>query len=287
MESLQEWYANLETAQILAIAWKAIGALLIFIIGRWVAKAVAALARKTLSKRQLDAMLIAFLGTILYGLLLLCVILASISYLGVSVTPMIAILGGAALAVGLALQNSLSNFASGVMLVGFRPFTKGHFVEAGGVSGTVERVGLFHSHLVTPDNRSVIVPNSEITSSPITNYSAFETRRCDLLIGVGYGDDLKVARDTIWKVITGHEKVLKDPEPAILVMDLADSSVNFAVRPWVLASDYWVVRSELLEQIKSELEAAGCSIPFPQRTIHHLNETPARIGTSSSPSESD
>ncbi|RFF27729.1 mechanosensitive ion channel family protein [Wenzhouxiangella sp. 15181] len=255
----------------MAVAWKVIGALLIFIIGRWVAKAVAALARKTLSRRQLDAMLITFLGTILYALLLLCVILASISYLGVSVTPLIAVLGGAALAVGLALQGSLSNFASGVMLVGYRPFTKGHFVEAGGVSGTVDHVGLFYTKLITPDNRSVIVPNNEITTSPITNYSAFETRRCDLLIGVDYGDNLKLARDTIWKVITGHEKVLKDPGPAVLVMDLADSSVNFAVRPWVKADDYWVVRSELLEQIKAELEAAGCSIPFPQRTIHHVN----------------
>lgn len=275
MESLQQWFADLETAQILAIAWKVIGALLIFIIGRWVAKAVVGLARKTMSRRQLDAMLVAFLGTILYSALLLCVILASISYIGIAITPLIAILGGAALAIGLALQSSLSNFASGVMLVGYRPFTKGHFVEAAGVSGTVERVGLFNTQLITPDNRHVIVPNGQITSSPITNYSAFETRRCDLLIGVDYGDDLKVARDTIWKVIKGHEKVLEDPAPAILVMDLADSSVNFAVRPWVKASDYWVVRSELLEQIKTELEAAGCSIPFPQRTVHHVNESGA------------
>ncbi|MEE4303357.1 MAG: mechanosensitive ion channel domain-containing protein [Wenzhouxiangella sp.] len=272
MESLQQWFANLETAQILSVAWKVVGALLIFIIGRWVAKAVVALANKAMTRKQLDAMLVAFLGTILYSALLLCVILASISYVGVAITPLIAILGGAALAIGLALQSSLSNFASGVMLVGYQPFTKGHFVEAGGVSGTVERVGLFNTQLITPDNRNVIVPNGQITSAPITNYSAFETRRCDLLIGVDYGDDLKVARDTIWKVITDHEKVLKDPEPAILVMDLADSSVNFAVRPWVNAADYWVVRSELLEQIKTELEAAGCSIPFPQRTVHHVND---------------
>lgn len=272
MESLQQWFANIETAQILAIAWKVVAALLIFVIGRWIAKAVASLARKTLSRRQLDAMLVTFLGTILYAVLLLCVILASISYLGVSITPLIAVLGGAALAVGLALQSSLSNFASGVMLVGYQPFTKGHFVEAGGVSGTVEKVGLFNTQLITPDNRNVIVPNGQITTNPITNYSAFDTRRCDLLIGVDYGDNLKVARDTIWKTITGHEKVLKDPEPAILLMDLADSSVNFAVRPWVKADDYWVVRSDLLEQIKTELEAAGCSIPFPQRTVHHVKE---------------
>ena len=275
MEALQEWFANLETAQILSVAWKVLGAILIFVIGRWIAKGVVALVGKAMGRRQLDAMLVAFLGTILYAVLLLCVILASINYLGIAITPLIAILGGAALAIGLALQSSLSNFASGVMLVGYQPFTKGHFVEAGGVSGTVERVGLFNTQLITPDNRNVIVPNGQITTSPITNYSAFETRRCDLLIGVDYGDDLQVARDTIWKVITSHEKTLEDPAPVILLMDLADSSVNFAVRPWVLASDYWVVRSELLEQIKTELEAAGCSIPFPQRTVHHVNEAGA------------
>jgi len=275
MESLQQWLADLETTQLMAVAWKVIGAVLIFLIGRWVSKAIVSIMGKQLARREMDAMLVSFAGTIVYTFLLLCVVLAAISYLGIAITPLIAVLGGAALAVGLALQSSLSNFASGVMLVGFRPFTRGHFVEAGGVSGTVERVGLFNSQLITPDNRSVIVPNSQITSSPITNYSAFETRRCDLLIGVDYGDDLALARDTIWKVITGHEKVLKDPEPAILVMDLADSSVNFAVRPWVKSEDYWVVRSEMLEQIKTELEAAGCSIPFPQRTVHHVNENGA------------
>lgn len=272
MEALQEWWSNLETATALALAWKVIGALLIFVIGRWVVKAINGLIRRAFNRRDMDPMLVNFLTNIIYALLLISVILAAVSYLGVPITPMIAILGGAALAVGLALQSSLSNFASGVMLIGFRPFTKGHYVEAGGVSGTVERVGMFNSELITPDNRSVIVPNSQITSSPITNYSAFETRRIDLIIGVDYADDLKLARDTIWKVITGHEKVLEDPEPAILMMELADSSVNFAVRPWVKSEDYWVVRSDLLETIKSELEAAGCSIPFPQRTIHHIGE---------------
>lgn len=282
MEALQEWWSNIETATALALAWKLIGALLIFIIGRWVVKAINGLIRRAFNRRDMDPMLVNFLTNIIYALLLISVILAAVSYLGVPITPMIAILGGAALAVGLALQSSLSNFASGVMLIGFRPFTKGHYVEAGGVSGTVERVGMFNSELVTPDNRSVIVPNSQITSSPITNYSAFDTRRIDLIIGVDYADDLKLARDTIWKVITGHEKVLEDPEPAILMMDLADSSVNFAVRPWVKSEDYWVVRSELLEIIKAELESAGCSIPFPQRTIHHIGEpdTGADSGTS-------
>jgi small conductance mechanosensitive channel len=154
------------------------------------------------------------------------------------------------------------------MLVLFRPFTKGDFVEAGGTSGTVLEVGIFNTVLNTPDNRRIIVPNGQITGDTITNFSAYDTRRIDLIIGVGYGDDLKVARDTIEKTITAHEKVLDDPAPAILLMELGDSSVNFAVRPWVKASDYWVVRSELLESIKVKLEAAGCEIPFPQRDVH-------------------
>jgi len=219
-------------------------------------------------KRGIDNMLANFLSAILYTILLVAVIIAAVGQLGIQTTPLVAVLGAAGLAVGLALQNSLGNFASGVMLVLFRPFSKGDFVEAGGTSGTVDEVGIFTTVLNTPDNRRVIVPNGQITNDTITNYSAYEKRRIDLIIGVGYGDDLKLARDTIEKTIAGHDKVLDDPESAILVMDLGDSSVNFAVRPWVLASDYWVVRSELLESIKVDLEAAGCEIPFPQRDIH-------------------
>lgn len=272
MDRLQQWFSNLETGAILSVGWQVLGALLIFIIGRWVSKAIIGLMGRGLRRRQLDAMLVAFLTNIIYALLLISVVLAAVSYLGVPVTPLIAVLGGAALAIGLALQGSLSNFASGVMLIGFRPFTAGDFVEAGSVSGTVVRVGMFNTELVTPDNRNVIVPNSEITSNPITNYSAFGTRRIDLVIGVDYGDNLKVARDTIARVLADHEMVLDEPEPVIMLLDLADSSVNFAVRPWVNTSEYWPVRGELLEQIKTELENAGCTIPFPQRQVHVLKD---------------
>jgi small conductance mechanosensitive channel len=272
MESLNEWYAGLETADMLALSWQVLGALLIFIIGRWIAKAVIRLMKKTMKKREMDDLIVNFLSRILYVVMLLCIVLIAIGYLGIAVTPLIAVLGGAALAVGLALQSSLSNFASGLMIVGFRPFTRGDFVEAGGVSGTVQNVGIFQTELKTPDNRHVIVPNSAITSSPITNYSAYETRRVDLIIGVHYEDDLKVARDTIARVLEAHEKVLDDPAPTIMVMELGDSSVDFAVRPWVNASDFWPTRGELLEQLKVELEKAGCSIPFPQRDIHLFNE---------------
>jgi len=221
-----------------------------------------------MTRRNLDPVLVNFLGSILNAILLVAVVIAAIGQLGVQTTPLVAVLGAAGLAVGLALQGSLSNFASGVMLVLFRPFTKGDFVEAGGTSGSVNEVGMFNTTLTTPDNRRVIVPNNQITTAVITNFSANPTRRIDLLIGVDYGDDLRVARATLERVLQQHPKVLKDPAPAVLLMDLADSSVNFAVRPWVNTADYWVVRNELLEQLKAELETAGCSIPFPQRDVH-------------------
>ncbi len=272
MEGLQEWMSEIETASALAVAWQVLGAILIFIIGRWIAKALVRLIRNTMKKREMDELIINFLANIVYVVLLLSVVLIAIGYLGIAVTPLIAILGGAALAVGLALQSSLSNFAAGLMLVGFRPFTRGDFVEAGGVSGTVRSVGIFQTELKTPDNRHVVVPNSSITSNPITNYSSYDTRRIDLIIGVHYEDDLKLARDTISRVLSEHENVLDDPAPTIMVMDLGDSSVDFAVRPWVNSDVFWPTRGELLEQLKVELEKAGCSIPFPQRDIHVYNE---------------
>jgi len=267
MEALENWYNSLSMSEILAFCWQIIGALLIFIIGRWVAKAIIRVMRRAMTRKEMDVILIDFLATIVYVFLLLSVVLIAVSYLGIAVTPLVAVLGGAALAVGLALQSSLSNFASGLMLVGFRPFKTGNFVEAGGVSGTVRSVGIFQTELTTPDNRHVIVPNSEITSQPITNYSAFDTRRIDLIMGVGYNDDLKAAQAAMKKVLEDHEKVLDDPAPAILLMELAESSVNFAVRPWVKTEDYWATRSDLLESLKVELEGAGCSIPFPQRDV--------------------
>lgn len=274
MASVQEYLQNLDTAVLMSWAWRIIAALLIFLIGRWVAKLVRNGIKRVMTRRGLDEMLVGFLGAILYSILLVAVIIAAVGQLGIQTTPLVAVLGAAGLAVGLALQNSLGNFASGVMLVLFRPFTKGDYVEAGGTSGTVDEVGIFTTVLNTPDNRKVIVPNGQITNDTITNYSAHATRRIDLIIGVAYGDDLRVAREAIDKTIRSHDKVLDDPEPIVWVMELADSSVNFAVRPWVKAEDYWQVRNELLEQIKGALEAAGCQIPFPQRDIY-VHQLPA------------
>jgi len=268
MDEFNAWLTNFDLNSLTAIGLKLVAALVILVIGRWVAKAFTGFLRRGMEKRNMDALLVDFSTRILYAVLLLVIILTAIASIGVDIAPLMVLLGGSALAVGLALQGSLSNFASGLMLVIFHPFGKGDFVEAGGVSGTVIRVGIFNTELKTPDNRNITVPNSSITSSPITNFSANPTRRVDLLIGVHYDDDLKVARDTIMGVLKAHDKVLKDPAPVVLVMELADSSVNIAARPWVNAPDFWVVRSELMEQIKSALEAAGCSIPFPQRDVH-------------------
>jgi len=279
MDGLQNWYEGIETAALLAIAWRVLGAILIFVIGRWIVKAITGLLRRTLRRRDFDALLVNFLTSILNVVLLLSVVLIAIGYLGIQVTPLIAVLGGLALAIGLALQSSLSNFASGLMIVAFHPFTRGNFVEAGGVSGTVQNVGIFQTELKTPDNRHVIVPNSAITSNPITNFSAYDTRRIDLIIGVHYEDDLKLARATIDKVLKAHEQVLADPKPVIMLMDLGDSSVDFAVRPWVNASDFWPTRGELLEQIKEELEKVGCSIPYPQRDVHVFNKAANQGGS--------
>lgn len=268
IDSITQWAADFDLQLISRLGIDFAVAVVIIVIGRWVAKALVAALRRAFTKKQLDPLLIDFTTNILYVILLGAVVLVGVAYVGVDITPLMVLLGGSALAIGLALQSSLSNFASGLMLVAFRPFTQGHFVEAGGVSGTVAHVGIFNTDLVTPDNRHIVVPNSQITGSSITNYSAYGTRRIDLLIGVHYDDDLKLARDTIAAVFAKHDKVLDDPAPQILIMDLADSAVNIAARPWVNADDYWVVRSELLEQIKVALEAAGCSIPYPQTDLH-------------------
>lgn len=273
MEQLSEMIGNIDAAWLWNETRHIVLALLVFVVGRWVVMAVTRMAERMMERRRLDPMLVTFIGRIIYIVLLMTVVISAISLLGIPITPMLAILGGAALAIGLALQNSLSNFASGVMLIANRPFSVGHYVEAGGVSGTVERVGIFQTTLRTPDNRRVVVPNNGITTSPITDYTAFDTRRIDLLIGVAYDDDLETARRILEETIRNHPKVLEDPEPVVLLMELGDSSVDFAVRPWVNTPDYWVVRTELMEQAKAALEAAGCSIPFPQRDVHMFQES--------------
>jgi small conductance mechanosensitive channel len=259
------------------IPWgtKIILALLVFIIGRWLAKLLTKALKKVMTKGKVDEMLVNFLANIAYTALLAVVVLAALEQLGVNTTSALAILGAAGLAVGLALKDSLSSFAAGVMLIIFRPFKLGDFVEAGGVSGIVEEIRIFHTVLKTGDNRQITMPNAQIYSGTIINYSARETRRIDLVIGIGYGDDIKKARDLINQVLEADETVLKDPAFTVMLLELGASSVDFAVRPSVKSSDYWTTRAALLEAIKTAFDREGISIPYPQQDIHLFQESAA------------
>ncbi|MHC4695766.1 MAG: mechanosensitive ion channel family protein [Planctomycetota bacterium] len=203
-----------------------------------------------------------------FALLMTPVVISAVQKLGVPTTSFVAVVGAAGLAVGFALQGSLANFAAGVMVIIFRPFKAGDFVEAGGVSGAVEEVQIFATVLKTPDNKRVIVPNSAITGGTITNYSANETRRVDLVFGIGYGDDIKKAKDALEDILAQDERVLKDPTATIAVAELADNSVNLVVRPWVKTLDYWDVLFDVTEAVKQRFDAENISIPFPQRDLH-------------------
>ena len=243
-------------------------ALIIFVVGKWIANAVQNTLEKLLRKREVDEVLVDFLGNIVFALILVIAVVAAFDRLGIPATSFMAIIGAAGLAIGLALKDSLSNFASGVMLVLFRPFTKGDFIEAGGITGTVDEIRLVSTTLTTPDNKLITVPNSMMYTNAITNFSAKETRRLDMVFGVGYDDDLKVAAGVLNKICSEHPKVLSEPETGIFISNLGDSSVDFSVRPWVKGEDYWGVRAEILETAKVELEAAGCNIPYPQTDVH-------------------
>ncbi len=243
-------------------------ALLILLGGKIVVKLLVALAGKIMHHAKLDDMLTSFVKTILNAVLMLFVAVASLNQLGVDTTSLVALLGAAGLAIGLSLQDSLKNFAAGVMILIFRPFAAGHFVEAAGISGIVESISIFTSTIRSADNKEIIVPNGNIYGGNIINYSARDTRRVDLVFGIGYDDDIKQAKELLAKIITAHQLVLADPEPVIAVAELADSSVNFVVRPWVKTADYWTVLFEITETVKLEFDKAGISIPYPQMDVH-------------------
>lgn len=243
-------------------------AVVILVVGRWIAKRIVGFLRRLMQRAELDEMLVSFLCNIAYAMLLVVVVLAALDQLGVNTTSALAVLGAAGLAIGLALQSSLSNFASGVMLILFRPFNKGDFVEAAGVSGVVEDIRMFSTVLHTVDNREIVIPNDQINSDKIINYSARDTRRVDLVFGIGYGDDLAKAKQLLDEAVAAEKRILQDPAAVIMVSELADSSVNIAVRPWVNSADYWDVRAALLESVKSAFDLNGISIPFPQRDVH-------------------
>jgi len=246
----------------------ALMALAIFVVGRWIAFQIANILQKTLLARNLDAALVHFVRSLAYWALLVFVLVAALGQMGLQTASFVAIIGAAGLAIGLALQGSLSNFASGVLLLAFKPFKAGDYVEVANTAGSIEKIQIFTTELVTPDNKQIIIPNSSITSGTITNYSAKETRRVDLKIGISYDDDIDKARELIFDEISKDERILKDPEPVVLVMTLADSSVNFAVRSWAATSDYWPIYTSLTESIKKRFDKDGVSIPYPQTDVH-------------------
>jgi small conductance mechanosensitive channel len=247
-------------------------ALAVFIVGRIVIGLMMSLAGKLLRKSKMEEMLINFITSILGALLLLFVVVASLDQLGVNTSSLIAIVGAAGLAIGLSLQDSLKNFAAGVLLVVFRPFRAGDFIEAAGISGVVESISIFSTVMRTGDNREVIVPNGPIYGGVITNYSKRDTRRVDMIFGIGYDADLLQAKKLLVEILAEDERILAEPAPVVVVAALADSSVNFAVRPWVKTADYWAVLWATNEKVKLRFDEAGISIPFPQMDVHLRKE---------------
>ncbi len=259
----------LQLKELLAVyGLKVIAAIAIFLIGRAIAKMLKAGVAKTMQRGKSDPILISFTTNMLYAALLAFVIIAALGQIGIQTTSFIAILGAAGLAVGLALQGSLSNFAAGVLMIIFRPFKQGDFIEGAGVSGVVEEVHIFNTIMRTGDNKTVIIPNGGLMNGNIINYSTKPTRRIDLVIGIGYDDDLKKAKQLLSELMQTEPRILKNPEPTIGLLELGDSSVNFAVRPWVNSADYWGVHFDLLEAIKLRFDQEGISIPYPQQDLH-------------------
>lgn len=245
-------------------------AILILFIGGLVSKGIIKIIRNLLNKSKIDTILIDFLVSISSAMLLLVVVIASLNQLGVHTTSLIALIGAAGLAIGLSLQNSLENFASGIMLITFRPFKVGDYVEAGGTAGSIEKINIFSTTMRTPDNKEVIVPNGQIYNDIITNYSVNDTRRVDMIFGISYEDDIKQAKNIIENIISSDSRILKEPAHVIAVGELADSSVNIFVRPWVSTADFWLVYYELNEKIKYALDSNGISIPYPQMDVHMM-----------------
>jgi len=265
-----DWQKVLEWLKHAGLAYgPSVGFALLTLVAGWIAaKIIRGVLRRVMLRARLDVTLAAFAANLVYFVLLTFVIVSVLAQIGVHTGSFIAIVGAAGLAIGFALQGSLSNFASGVMLILFRPFRAGDFVEVGGVAGSVEEVQVFSTVLTTPDNKRIILPNSSVMGGTITNYSATGTRRVDMVFGIGYGDDIKKAKEILIRILEEHPAVLKDPAPVVAVGELADSSVNFIVRPWTSTPDYWTVHNDVTETVKVQFDANDISIPFPQRDLH-------------------
>ena len=248
--------------------FKIIAALIIFILGKWIAKKLTAFIKKMMHKAKIDKTLVEFSESIIYFTLLLMVVIAALNQLGVNTTSFVAVFGAATLAIGLALQGSFSNIGAAVLIILFRPFKVGDVIETGGVTGEVTDINLFSTILTPVDKRVVIVPNASIIGANITNFSNREQRRVDHVFGIGYDDDLKLAKETLMEIVKADKRILSEPEPFIAVSELADSSVNFVVRAWTLTDDYWGVYFDMLESVKLTFDEKGISIPYPQMDVH-------------------
>jgi len=260
VEVARPWLLNVVLAVAILIAgWIIAG------IGR-------AIVRKIMRRAEADEGLIKFVGSLVYYMILAFVLIAALAKFGIETASFVAILGAAGFAVGFALQGSLANFASGVLLLVFRPFRTGDYISAGGVAGTVKEIGIFATTLATPDNVKIIVPNGKVYGDTIENYSAYDQRRVDWLIGIGYGSSIEKAKEILERILTADARVLKDPASMIAVSELADSSVNLVMRAWVEKADYWNVKFDITRKVKEEFDAAGIDIPFPQQVVHHVNQ---------------
>ena len=266
---------ELITDSVMQWGLKVVGAIVVLVVGRMIAGGLRGAVRRALDKNDVDKTLVPFLANLTYYAALAVVVIAVLSLFGIQTTSLIAILGAAGLAVGLALQGTLSHFAAGVMLLIFRPFRVGDVVEVGGTIGKVEEIGIFTTTLKSPDNIKITVPNSQIYGDTIRNYNGYEIRRVDMLMGISYDDDIGRAIETMDRVIKEEPRVLADPAPQIAVSELADSSVNLVVRPWCKSEDYFAVKFDLTRRFKEELEQAGCSIPYPQRDVHLFQQQEA------------
>ena len=267
---MEQYLSQLQTfanENLMPYAWNIVAALVIFIVGKWIVGRLAGWVNRMMDKR-VDATVAKFIGNIVHIILFVFVVIASLDQLGVETTSLVAIVGAAGMAVGLALKDSLGNFAAGVMLILFKPFRVGHYVEAGGTAGTVKEIKIFATIMMSPDNKVITVPNGSIMSGNITNYSEMPTRRVDMVFGVAYDADLSLVKKTLEEILAADDRVLKDPAPVIAVGELADSSVNFLCRPWVKSADFWGVKWDTTETVKRRFDEAGIGIPFPQMDVH-------------------
>ncbi len=266
---MKELFGSLDQELLLVWGLKIVYAFAIFFVGLILVKIVLNFTIRLLAHKVSDDALLNFVRTVLKLVLMVVVAIAALDQLGVDTTSLVAVVGAAGLAIGLALKDSVQNVASGIMLIMMRPFKAGDYVEAGGTAGKVEKIGLFTSVFCTPDNREVTIPNSAIVGGAITNFSARESRRIDLVFGIHYDDDISQARQIILDVLGAEERLLKDPAPVVAVSELGASSVDFVVRPWVMADNYWPTRFDLIEKIKRAFDANEITIPYPQRDVHH------------------